>query len=109
MDEKTKAALVGSIEHWKRIVNRTPGETIGAPSCDLCQMFLLRVRGTNCEGCPVAEASGRPGCGNTPYVAASDSLELDVSRGVKCMSMISDRSVELARKELAFLESLLKD
>jgi hypothetical protein len=95
MNGKTLKALRGSIEKWEKIVAGT-GEELGASNCPLCHEFLdHRDRDEQaCRGCPVREASGSPGCENTPYETYTGATD-DAERLVA------------AKGELEFLRGLL--
>ena len=67
MDEQTLTALKGSIAKWEAIVAGT-GEDHGQSNCPLCQTFD-KTGLCECNGCPVANATGYPGCSNSPYNA----------------------------------------
>lgn len=97
MDERTKAALEGSIAKWRGISERTVVDE-GSANCPLCQAFPA----INCAGCPVATRVGKSGCVGTPY----DEWEwYRVSDPAK----YPDEAIEVARAELAFLESLREE
>lgn len=103
MDERTLAALKGSIAKWEAIV-ADEGEDSGPNNCPLCQLFHPAHGGkgnpVDCGGCPVREATGQMGCGGTPY----DTYEVLTVDG-------DDDDVEAiaaaAQEELEFLRSLL--
>jgi hypothetical protein len=97
MNPETLAALKGSIEKWRKIVEEA-GEDEGASNCPLCQLLWPRNHGS-CLGCPVQAASGRYYCKGTPYEEWS---ERDFVSAVE-----EDGSMKLACAELAFLRSLL--
>ena len=65
MEKNAKDALVASIAKWSFVAYKNKKER-GWEDCSLCDLFR---ENRNCEGCPVAEATGRPGCLNTPYEA----------------------------------------
>jgi hypothetical protein len=93
MTPEVQAALEGSIAKWQAIVDGT-GVDRGADNCPLCKMFISK----NCRGCPVRERTGFGGCGNTPY---REYVVHAFARGSGDLL-----ALELARKELEFLESL---
>lgn len=135
-----RAALAESQVRWAiRFAEPTPDTVphLGPGNCALCVLF--RYTGIQsaalCKKCPVALASGKPSCGNTPYAAAEDALDrwrtaldeshqarvdainagvptLDVGQQAKVIA--ATRKVERAKrswrkacgKELAFLLSL---
>ena len=101
MNRATLTALKESIEHWRRMEEgrRKPGESIGAPSCALCQLFNCDIL-DNCEGCPVFERTGQDSCGGTPYREAVIAFSAGYdSRAFKIA----------ARHEREFLENLLPE
>lgn len=65
MDERTLAALQGSIAKWEKIVAGT-GADMRDENCPLCALFNT---GEDCLGCPVAEKVGRNWGTGTPYMA----------------------------------------
>lgn len=96
MDERTLAALKGSIAKWEAIVAGT-GQDEGAANCPLCALFSHFVNPEaqrGCKGCPVQEETGLSGCDGSPYE------ECDEDR---------DDFKEMAAAELAFLKSLLPE
>ena len=99
---ETNAALEGSIRKWEKIVDET-GEDLCGSNCPLCQLFPLKNK--NCNGCPVAKASGYDECIGTPYIAWSKAVSAKRLSGVDRRAT-TPRLVELARAELAFLKSL---
>lgn len=109
MNPKTLLAREQSIIHWEGIVAGT--EPCGcAPSCSLCQRFLLSdeaENGYDCmlmdgERCPVYIASGVPGCSNTPWEAWDDECDTTGTRFAD-----TPRKKKLAQAELDFLRGLL--
>lgn len=100
MDDKTLAALKGSIAKWKSIVDGT-GKDEGADNCPLCKQFIdcyeIDEEGNNicCVGCPVSQKTGKEGCLGSPYEKYSN-----------CSEECKPRH---ARAELAFLKSLLPE
>jgi hypothetical protein len=86
MNREVQYALEGSIKKWEGIVKGTMTDE-GTENCPLCQLFFLNC---GCEGCPVAEFTGRGECLDTPY----DSYR-------------KTRSIDAAKKMLVFLKSLL--
>lgn len=104
MNPETLEALKASIAKWEQnAVAETPDRYATGPhACPLCVMFLLKH--DTCGGCPVALATGISHCNATPYVRADRALSL-WALGVGS----SDDAHEAARKEVAFLRSLLPD
>ena len=69
MDAKTREALEASIQHWRDNVSadRVEDSSTGEEACALCKAF---ADDDDCQGCPVAEATGRPNCSGSPYYNA---------------------------------------
>ncbi len=104
MKKETLEALKKSILKWKRIVLSTKGLDEGVDNCSLCQMFVTNRR---CEGCPVAVKSGQS-CTNSPYDEWSNHQHVDHPGGPEDHRVPGCKEcMRLAKKELAFLESLL--
>lgn len=108
MNKATLKALKGSVAKWEAIVAGT-GEDQGNINCPLCQKFNndKTPMDTECDGCPVSEATGRRFCGGTPYSRWVEHRmivhDLDTANGsVKCAVCAS-----IAQKELDYLKSLL--
>lgn len=90
MDAKTLKALNGSIEKWQNIVAKTDRD-LGVKNCPLCQLFYVgRSQKDECNGCPVAESTGKTGCEGSPYMQ-------------HCITP----TIQCAKAELKFLKSLL--
>lgn len=105
MDEKTLAALRGSIAKWQAIANGT-GDDLGTANCPLCQMFNNSSTQDEedfdtCVGCPVMERTGQDECGSTPY--------WDYYQAGAQMGKNSERALSAAQAELNFLISLLPE
>lgn len=99
MDKKTLTALTASIKHWESNARRNPENArLGYRNCPLCAAFCTpRMNSENrCRKCPVAQQTGLKDCVGTPYANA-------------LMSRYQGKAVwrRAARKELAFLKSLL--
>jgi len=103
MEKRTLTALKGSIAKWKAIVAGT-GEDRGNDNCPLCLEFWLKKR--SCAQCPVAIATGKWGCEDSPYEDWDEawSDDIDAAR----IATTSDL-IELAQAELDFLKSLLPE
>jgi hypothetical protein len=101
MTPEAKQALEKSIEHWERLAanRRLPGEKVGRDHCNLC--ILYNYSGSDCEGCPVKEKTGREGCMRTPYDKIAHLNMMTPS------SYASQEFLEVAKEELLFLKSLL--
>lgn len=99
MSSDTLAALKGSITKWRAIVAGA-GVDRGPDNCPLCQRFRDVTNGkVTCDGCPVAERAGEPGCQGTPY---------DAYESARLSGDLSDEEMKpLAQAELDFLISLL--
>ena len=89
----THQALSSSIDKWKVIVALIRGgirvSDGGPSSCALCQKFYRN----NCRGCPVRKVTKCIQCTGSPY----DKWEA---------CDLGDETIEMARNELKFLESL---
>jgi hypothetical protein len=96
MTPETLAALKGSIEKWRKIVDGT-GKDEGPKNCPLCQTFRVWDESSvDCTGCPVKERTGRDGCDGSPYYDWEDAEDDS-----------ADEREAAARAELEFLRSLL--
>jgi hypothetical protein len=62
MKKETRAALLGSIKKWEKIVLGT-GADNGEQNCPLCKLYINHA----CQGCPVAEKTGDVFCDGSPY------------------------------------------
>ena len=89
-----------------------PWPHMAVECCALCQLFhpsagpKQRSRyfadpSTMCEGCPVRDATGRGGCGGTPY---DECERLDPTAEAE-----ADLFLAAAKAELSFLQSLLPE
>lgn len=120
MTPKTLVALRASITHWQDIVDDPDNAKLGFDHCALCQEFhpstspirqeaYQKDSSVMCLGCPVREATGQHGCLGSPYdqaeLLAPDGWPEDAS----AETLVAKRQDFLwaARKELAFLKSLL--
>lgn len=104
MKPETLTALRASIAHHEENLKvKTPRKVDLSPkSCALCALFFK----DGCDGCPVAERSGRARCVGTPY------RELDCATYWWRMTRTSaERNAFLTaeRAEIAFLRSLLPE
>lgn len=100
MDAKTLKALEGSIKKWEKIV-AGKGCDRGSNNCPLCKMF---IRNQFCDGCPVANYTGKDGCQGTPYASFDWSGESTyTSRGYK---VAGPKSLQAAKDMVAFLKRL---
>lgn len=90
-------ALKLSIAHWQRLASgkRKSSEQPDKYNCDLCREFFE----IGCKGCPVKLKTKRSNCHETPYRKASRLFYLQGPH--------SPQFRAAARKELAFLKSLL--
>jgi len=101
MDERTLAALRGSIAKWRAIVYEGAFDE-GVVNCPLCELFARLS--SPCTGCPVSEKSGKSSCAGTPYERWSDAATKGPGGSWRVGSA---ESLDAALAELAFLESLL--
>jgi hypothetical protein len=101
----TRAALVQSIEKWKRNAEaETPEEYLtGWRDCPLCHLYYEY----NCYGCPISKHVNNRGCDDTPYEAAqhlAEYWEYDPDNPA-CKLAAQDA----AREEIEFLNQVLKE
>lgn len=105
---QTRAALVESIEHWRRNENATTAKevSLGPDARALCSLFLNEDADWKelCAGCPVSSHVHHRGCQKTPYDGVQE-LHIRWSCGVR----IDDRDAfhAAAKAEREFLEMLL--
>ena len=96
MDDRTLAALNGSIAKWQAIVAGT-GDEGGIFDCPLCALFHPKrnpdPERLPCAGCPVMQRTGQAYCAGSPYDEWNEGPDNDDER--------------IAKEELAFLISLL--
>lgn len=105
MNPATLTALRGSIRKWEKIVDGS-GADEGSKNCPLCQLYNTggTTSGSECEGCPVLDATGLPFCIGTPYVENWATLH----GGPWPPEYANTPALKAAaRKELKFLRSLL--
>jgi hypothetical protein len=94
-------SLEGSIKKWEKIV-AGKGYDHGTLNCPLCREFMS----DNCDGCPVQEATGEPGCEGTPYDEWNWHFN-DLPVPVGPDRRVTDETTRaLAQAELDFLRSL---
>lgn len=96
-----QSALDLSIEKWKDIVYRK-GQNLGFDNCALCHRFLNQPT-KECTGCVIFEHTHQRNCHGTPYTQFNTHVKLceDCDEYDYCTS-----ALELAKEEMAFLESL---
>jgi len=92
------AALKESIRKWEFIVSALSRHSNyildgGVYSCALCQLYPPNRNAASCEGCPVAEYTGKHECVNTPYHDFRASFSSD--------------KIKYAKQEVAFLKKLI--
>jgi hypothetical protein len=107
MKPETRKALEESIEHWERLAsgNTRPGEGIGPEDCALCGRFKSDATlGCEHDGelCPVAAATGKNYCRNTPH---ANVINCSRYRNAETKEMRSIFTAA-AQAELDFLKSL---
>lgn len=70
-DGLTLTALVQAVEKWDKLsqvdFDGMESAEIGSSTCRLCDMFANKP---GCEGCPVSQKTGRPGCMGSPWLKA---------------------------------------
>jgi hypothetical protein len=107
MDDRTRAALEASIEHWEEnaAAQRYWDTDLSSEGCALCVLFRGEWDSPDeCSGCPIAEATGQITCKGTPYDAASDAKDAWFDGADKEQR---DAFRTAARAEVDFLKSLL--
>jgi hypothetical protein len=104
MDDRTKKALLGSIEKWRNIAH-DGGEDRGPGNCPLCQDFFFKTQ--ECDGCPVYQKTGKTGCQYTPYTKWTDHQLLVHNAATHPNKVLCKDCLTIATSELEFLESLL--
>ena len=100
MEPTTLTALKESIIAWeKKLEADNPHQiSLGPNACPLCDLFFY----SNCEGCPIMVRTREALCMKTPYREADDALaDWQYAHGKK------EYFQEAAKKEIAFLKSLL--
>ena len=107
--EATKEALAESILHWERnaIAASPGGVKVGSSYCALCNMFVRDPVIEDCQGCPVAEYTGRGGCYGSPYYTARNALIH--WRNHPSNTNLEERYRDAARAEVNFLKMLQED
>ena len=99
-------ALEKSIQKWIDIRDNN-GVDRGTQNCALCEAYLTKPQESNCEDCPVCEATQEIHCYGTPYEEWVD--HQSAMHDVICNHQIKDdcpTCLELVNKEIKFLESL---
>jgi len=93
--EKGEDLLEISIQKWQDIVDGV-GEENGTHNCALCQAYWMSSNDI-CTECPVFMQTGFRFCGGTPYDDYTEAESENADSGALR---------ELAREELAYLQSL---
>ncbi len=108
MKKDTLKALRSSIKKWEKIANGT-GEDDGSGNCELCKRFEAGTCEFDEEICPVREAVESGGCRKTPFVTWQNHQEKahGITDFPHRVQENCKRCVEIARKEVNFLKSLL--
>ncbi len=108
MKSDTLIALKESIKKWERIAKGT-GEDNGSGNCELCHRFEAGTCEFNKETCPVEIAVGEGGCRKTPFITWQNhqANAHGISDFPHKIQKNCKRCVELAKKEVNFLKSLL--
>jgi hypothetical protein len=118
MTPQALKALKESIEHWERLAagKRNPHESVGADGCALCRVFNPCImdngfrREDRCNGCPVAERTGKQFCFETPWDMIGKAIDEHGDEETTRNWLDNDPEARvLAAAELAFLKSLLPD
>lgn len=105
MTPETLEALKASIAKWERNTKaKHPDDfKIARHDCALCDMFWFG----QCEGCPVSYNTGATRCYGTPYEAAANARDEWDDAEFDDDSVERRKARAAARKEVAFLKSLL--
>lgn len=104
MDEKTREALEGSIKKWENIAYNG-AENQGSDDCALCDLYNTGHIPI-CSGCPIKLVAGNPYCIGTPY-SKWINHQLYVHRNAH--TVMCEKCVQIAEKEIDFLKSLRDD
>jgi len=113
LTKKNLEALRASIAHWDRNSRaRSPlNISVGANGCALCELHLNRVG--SCFKCPVVtHGGGSPGCEGTPHSDLRLTNAYVMWRYPYRVADVAAAGREFrakARKELAFLKSILPE
>lgn len=103
-------ALQKSIQKWERNarVKKFDRALVDAEDCPLCHLFMLRSPMSNCNGCPIKEATGLEGCNSTPYDEASDTYdEWNYAHPDEELRLKSAKNFRAAaEKEVLFLKAI---
>lgn len=109
-DKKMREGLDDAIAHWESNARaEIPDDAaVYGNSCALCKLFAIRPPigrllspRQPCEGCPVADAAGCVGCGDTPYEDAAKAW-----RAWKAGDASREAFRVCARMELNFLRGV---
>ena len=95
-------ALKGSIKKWKRVARGEERYPLSSYNCQLCSLYLDDC----CFGCPVMEKTGEIHCDKSPFSELCKHTNND--HGDEFIPDCED-CITLAKKELRFLEDLLKE
>lgn len=100
-------ALKASIRKWQSIL-RGSSYDFGISGCELCTRFRY-ASSTDCEACPVKQASGRANCANTPYANwyKHQSIYHDRHKFPKFIWLGCNECEQIVLSEIAYLKSLL--
>ena len=110
MNKKTLDALNGSISKWEKIINDN-GEDEATNNCSLCKEFYGLYIDVKCEECPIYKKTGYDSCDATPYKEWTEHQhnnheDLLVESGYR---VYCPECKKIAKRELKFLKSLLKE
>ena len=103
--------MKNSIKKWQMIVRyfednqQAPIQTGGPQTCNLCHLYFME----DCLVCPVSEKTGWEQCDNTPYEEYERLQNYEIFVGENQPKKTVNKMHSQAKKELAFLESLLKE
>lgn len=107
MNRETELALSASIEHWRENEEAEcfTKASVESADCALCADFYHE----DCQGCPVAQSTGRTWCRGTPYQAAADALDHWAYGEKEDAERHREEFRACAKREREFLESLLDE
>lgn len=112
MEIKARQALLDSIAHWQDVVDDPVNTKTGPHDCALCEVFNndFRGAGTECQGCPVMEKTGKSFCKGSPYgTFAGRRMDFGKNGIEGCFRVTVDDLRLAARNELEFLQDLLPE
>ena len=112
--KKQITALKKSIKKWKKIVD---GKAYLYDEECACCIMTSKINNVDCRGCPICEYTKKEECLGSPYYkflnhsnkcTQCDNHEWESREKVGSGSSYCNKGIELAKKELEFLEKVLK-